>query len=143
VAVNVIVIYESLTGNTRRAAGMIADELAVAGHPTTVSPIDDIDFQALRAADLVVVGGWVDGLVLVAQKPGRIGRLRKLPWITGKKAVVFCTYAINSGHALDKLAALVEDRGAEVIGGMKIRRDRLDEGTADFVARTLEAVQPA
>jgi hypothetical protein len=91
----------------------------------------------------VVVGGWVDGLIIAAQKPGRMSRMRTLPWITGKRAVVFLTYAINSGKALDKLAALVEEKGAVVVGGMKIRRDKLAEGAAEFVTRTLEAVQPA
>jgi hypothetical protein len=141
--VNVIVIYESLTGNTRRAARLIGDELTAAGHGATVCPIDSVEFQSLRDADLVVVGGWVDGLFFVAQRPGRIGRLRKLPWITGKRAVVFCTYALDPGKTLDKLAALVEDRGGEVVGGMTIRRDKIAEGTADFVARILEVAQPA
>lgn len=122
---------------------MIGDELVAAGHSCTVCPIDVIDYQALRDAHLVVVGGWVDGLFLVGQRPGRIGRLRKLPWITGKKAVVYCTYAIDPGRTLDKLAGLVEDKGAEVVGGRTIRRDRLTPGVADFVAEILEVVQPA
>src|SRR3954469_21984808 len=125
------VIYESLTGNTRKAAGYIAAELERGGISTTVSPTTAIDYQALEDADLVVIGTWTDGLVLFGQRPGRSGRLRQLPVLYGKRAAVFATYAIDAGKVLRKLTAIVEGRGAQVIGGMTIRRDRLDAGVDD------------
>lgn len=131
----VVVIYESLTGNTRKAAHLIADELVVAGHEAVVCPTTLIDYQALHEADLVVVGGWTDGLFFVGQRPGRAGRLRKLPALAGKRAVCFVTYALDPGKTLEKLIAIVEDRGATVEGGMTIRRDKLDEGAREFAAR--------
>jgi flavodoxin len=138
-----VVIYESLTGHTARAAGVIGAELSAAGVASTVCPITAVDYQALGEADLVIVGAWTDGFVFVGQRPGRARRLRKMPAINGKRAAVFCTYAIDAGHTLDKLVAIVEERGAEVLGGMAIRRDRIDAGARDFVARVLEAVAPA
>ncbi len=135
-----VVIYESLTGNTRKAAGLIAAELGRQGVPATVSPITAIDYQALEDADLVIVGSWTDGLLFFGQRPGRAGRLRKLPFIAGKRCVVFCTYAVDSGATLDKLVAILEDRGAEVLGGMAIRRDNLEGGAREFVTRVLEVV---
>ncbi|MBW3557200.1 MAG: flavodoxin domain-containing protein [Actinobacteria bacterium] len=135
-----VVIFESLTGNTRKAAGLIAAELERRGVPTTVSAITAIDYQALEDADLVIVGSWTDGLLFFGQRPGRAGRLRKLPFISGKRCVVFCTYAIDSGGTLDKLVAILEDRGAEVLGGMAIRRDNLPEGSREFVSRVLDVV---
>ncbi|MEZ5343139.1 MAG: flavodoxin family protein [Acidimicrobiales bacterium] len=57
-----IVIYESLTGNTRKAAMRIGAELTSEGIATEVNSIADINLQALSEADLVVVGSWVDGL---------------------------------------------------------------------------------
>jgi hypothetical protein len=59
----------------------------------------------------------------------------------GKRALVFCTYAIDAGKVLEKLTQVVEDRGATVLGGMALRRDRLDEGAKEFVARLLDAVE--
>jgi hypothetical protein len=135
-----VVVYESLTGNTRKAAGFIAAELERGGVSTTVSPITAIDYQALAEADLVVVGTWTDGLVLFGQRPGRSGRLKKLPYISGKRCAVFVTYAIDAGNVLDKLVALMEDRGAEVLGGMAIRRDDLAGGARDFAERVLDVV---
>jgi hypothetical protein len=134
------VIYESLTGNTRKAAGLIAAELERSGIPTTVSPTTAIDYQALQDADLVVLGTWTDGLVLFGQRPGRSGRLKKLPYISGKKCAVFVTYAVDAGKVLDKFVALAEERGGEVLGGMAIRRDKLAEGAQDFAGRLLDVV---
>jgi hypothetical protein len=135
--VRAVVIYESLTGNTRKAAWIVATELERAGVATTVGPINRVDLQAVSEADLVVVGTWVDGLILVGQRPGRAGRLRQMPVLHGKKAVVFCTYAIEAGSTLEKLQAIVEGRGAQVLGGMAIRRDDLDGGARDLADRIL------
>lgn len=134
-----MVIYESLTGNTREAAEIIGDELEAAGVESLVCPIDGIDLTALAAADLVVVGSWVDGFLWVGQRPGRAGRLRQMPVIDGKKAAVFCTYAIDPGKTLTKLTQIVTDRGGQVIGGTAIHRKDLVGGAQDFVDRLLGA----
>ena len=137
---NAVVIFESLTGNTRKAAGFIAAELERGGVATTVSPITAVNYQALADADLVVIGTWTDGLVLFGQRPGRSGRLKKLPYITGKKCAVFVTYAVDAGNVLDKLVAMMEDRGGDVVGGMAIRRNDLAAGSQDFAGRVLDVV---
>jgi hypothetical protein len=91
----------------------------------------------------VIVGGWVDGLFFIGQRPGRAGRYAKLPALQGKKALVFMTYALDPGKALQKLSAAVSARGADVIGGLTIRRDKLDAGVEDLVERILDVVAPA
>jgi flavorubredoxin len=138
--VKVAIIYESLTGTTARAARTMAAELEGRGVPATVMPVTDVDYEALREADLVIVGTWTDGIIIAAQKPGRAGRLRAMPALSGKRAVAYCTYAIDPGKALQKLIRIVEDRGAEVVGGMTIRRDWVDEASRDLVDRLLAAV---
>lgn len=135
-----VVIYESLTGNTRKAAELIVEELRAAGHGAVACPTFDIDYQALHEADLVIVGGWTDGLFFVGQRPGRAHRLRKLPALRGKKAVCYVTYALDAGRTLEKLVAIVEGLGATVEGGMTIRRDKLADGVRDFVDRVLANV---
>ena len=135
-----IVIYESLTGNTKRAAGLIGAGLRKAGVPAPVCPITRIDYQALADADLVVFGTWTDGIFIVGQRPGRAGRIRKLPVMRGKRCVVYCTYAIDPGKTLDKLTAILEERGADVLGGMAIRRTNIEGGVREFVERLLDVV---
>jgi flavodoxin len=139
---NAVVIYESLTGNTRKAADRIARELAGAGVSATACPFNNIDFPALAAADLVVVGSWVDGVFLFGQRPGREGRLwNKMPAIDGKVCAVYCTYALKPGSTLEKLTNTVEGHGGEVVGGLAIQRHRIEAGAADFAERLL-AVAP-
>ena len=135
-----IVIYESLTGNTRKAAELLGRELRRAGTETVVCNITSIDYPARAEADLVIVGTWTDGLVLFGQRPGRSGRLKKLPYIAGKKCAVFVTYAVDAGNVLDKLVAMMEDRGGDVVGGMAIRRNDLAGGSQDFAGRVLDVV---
>ena len=136
-------ISESLTGNTRRTADFIAAELSARGVTALACPITAIDYQALSAADIVIVGTWTDGVVFFGQRPGRAHRLRAMPSMAGKKAVVFCTYAVDPGKTLDKLSDIVRERGGEVIGGMAIRRTNLRGGAAELVDRLMDAEAPA
>lgn len=137
---NVVVVYESLTGNTQRAAEVIGGELERRGVHATVCNVTAIDYQALAQADLVVMGSWVDGIFVIGQRPGRAVRLESFPPIDGKRCFVFCTYALNPGKTLDKMTKIMEGRGAEVLGGMAIKRNRIDEGARDFVGRVLDVV---
>ncbi len=135
-----VVIYESLTGNTRRAALSIAGELVAHGVEAIACPITAIDYQALSRADVVVIGSWTDGVFVMGQRPGRAHRLRSMPALEGKRCVVFCTYAIDPGKVLDKMTAIAQSRGATVIGGMTIRRNSLEAGAKELVGRLTSAV---
>lgn len=137
---NIVVIYESLTGNTRRAGELIAAGLADAAHRATCRAVTDVDFAALAAAELVVVGSWTDGALFIGQRPGRAARLKRLPVLDGKRCVVFCTYAVDPGRTLSKMQRIMEERGAEVIGGMALRRKHLQADAAEFVGRILDVV---
>jgi hypothetical protein len=53
---------------------------------------------------------------------------------------VFCTFALDPGKTIDKLSALMTERGADVIGGMSIRRDDLESGSKEFAERLLGVV---
>lgn len=135
-----VVLYESMTGNTKRAAELIGGALAAGGDDVTVRPVTDIDYHELAVADVAFIGTWVDGLVLFGQRPGRAARLRKLPVLDRKPVAVFCTYAVNAGHALDKTADLLAAKGATIVGRRQFRRDRLERGVAEFVDEVREAV---
>jgi hypothetical protein len=140
---NAIVIYESLTGNTRKAGERIARELEGAGVAAAACPITHIDYPALAAADMVIVGTWTDGLVLFGQRPGRGGRIwMKLPAIDRKRTALYCTYAVAPGKTLQKLETLVAGRGGDVIGGLAIKRTKIDSGAATFVERLLDVTEP-
>lgn len=61
--------------------------------------------------------------------------------IDGKRAAVFCTYAVDPGKTLTKLGDIVAERGGEVLGGVALHRKRLAEGAGDFVDRLLATLQ--
>lgn len=134
-----LVIHESLTGNTRRAAALIAAELRAHGWEASDCPARTVDLAALQDSDVVVIGTWVDGLVLFAQRPGMARKLAGIPLLANKPTYVYMTYAINAGKALDKLTKLVEGRDGDVRGGMLIRRDQIEEGAVDLAAGLVAA----
>ena len=135
-----VVLVESLTGNTRKAGEMIARKLQQEHVGITdVCPVRQPDYAAIQAADLVIVGTWVHGLFIVGQAPWGTGALVKLPVISGKKAVAFCTFALNPKRSIDTMTRILEGRGAEVIGGLALHRGKLEAHTDEFVGRLLDA----
>jgi menaquinone-dependent protoporphyrinogen IX oxidase len=136
-----VVIYESLTGNTARAAQLIGQAAQAAGAEVSLFEVDNIGLEELAAADVVFIGTWVDGLILFGHRPGKAGKLKKLPVIDGKRAAAFMTYAVHAGKALDKLTRVVEERGGTVVARQLFRRDHLETGVDDFVHVALAAVR--
>ena len=136
-----LVIHESLTGNTREAAKRIVEELIVEGWEATDCSSDEVHLPALQAADVLVVGSWVDGLFFFGQRPGGAGKLSKLPLLGNKTTYVYVTFALDPGKTLAKLTSLIEDRDGDVVGGMTIRRNALAEGSAEFAHRVVVAAR--
>jgi hypothetical protein len=135
-----VVIYESLTGNTARAARLIGEAARAEGVDVSVYPITAIGLKDLAEADLVFVGTWVDGLILFGHRPGRAGRLKAMPVIDGKRTAAFMTYAVHAGKALARFERVLEERGATVVASQLLRRDRLSEGVGEFVRQALATV---
>jgi flavodoxin I len=138
--VDAVIIYESMTGTTRRAAHLIADGFFDHRVGSQVYPAGGVTADAVKDADLVVIGTWTDGALVIGQRPGGAKRLHALPDLSGKRCVVYCTYAIHPGRTLHKLTAIVEARGGEVLGGMTLRRDQLDQDARELVARVLDVL---
>lgn len=137
-------LVESLTGNTWRAAETIAAGLQAEGWMITgMSKVRDPDHASIQAADVAVVGTWVHGLFVVGQAPWAAPAISKLPAMRGKKAAVFCTFALNPGNSLDKLTRAVRSTDADVVGGLALNRGKLDEHGEVFASRLVEALAAA
>ena len=137
-------LVESLTGNTWKAAELIGDKLRQERWTITgLSKVGTPDLQSVHAADIVLIGTWTHGLFVVGQTPFALGNIANLPTMRGKQAACFLTFALNAGTSIDKLSTAVGQTGAEVIGGLEIKRNYLDEHTDLFVERLLGVVQPA
>jgi flavodoxin len=137
-------LVESLTGNTWKAAEMIAANLQQEGWTITgLNPMKQPDHHAIQAADLIVVGTWVHGAFIIGQAPWGIGNIDALPAIAGKRAATFCTFALNPGKTLGAMEKSVTRLGAEVVGGLALHRSKLGAHTEEFAARLVGALATA
>src|SRR5215211_8519989 len=133
-------LVESLTGNTWKAAELIADDLRQEGWQITgLDRLRNPDYAAIQDADIVLVGTWVHGLFVVGQTPWALSTISNLPTMRGKRAAVFCTFALNPGKSLDKLTGAVQATGADVIGGLALSRSKLDAHSETFANRLIGA----
>jgi flavodoxin len=136
----IAVIYDSLTGNTKRCAQMIAEGFRVEGHEVVVSPVNRIDLASVGTADLVVLGSWVHGAFVIGQAPALELRQKftgVLPSLEGKHCVTYCTYALTGTGVLKKMTKLAEGVGMVHEGGLLIKRGKLQEGADLLVDRVL------
>jgi hypothetical protein len=138
---NAALLVESLTGNTWKAAELIADDLRQEGWTITgLNKLRDPDYSAIQQADLVLVGTWVHGFFVVGQVPWGVSTIAKLPAMRGKQAAVFCTFALNPGNSLDKLTGAVQATGADVVGGLALSRSKLQQHSEIFASRLVGAL---
>ena len=136
-------LVESLTGNTWKAAELIADKLGQEHWTITgLSRVAKPDLQSVHSADIVLVGTWTHGLFVVGQAPFALGNIANLPTMQGKRAACFLTFALNAGRSIDELTTAVGQTGADVVGGLEIKRNYLDAHTDLFVERLLGVVEP-
>lgn len=57
----ILIVYESMFGNTARVAHAVADGLADAGAESTVVDVGDLDVRVAGACDVLVLGGPTHG----------------------------------------------------------------------------------
>lgn len=138
------ILVESLTGNTWKAAEMIGADLQQEGWSITgLSKVKAPDHASIQAADIVLVGTWTHGLFVVGQTPWAVAAISNLPAMRGKRAAVFLTFALNAGKSLERLTGAVSATGADVIGGLEIKRNYLEQHSEEFVNRLIGAVESA
>jgi flavodoxin len=136
-------LVESLTGNTWKAAETIGTKLSQERWTITgLSRVGDPDLSSIQEAEIVLIGTWTHGFFVVGQMPWALGKIANLPTMRGKKAACFLTFALNAGKSIDKLSTAVGQTGAEVVGGLEIKRNFIDQHTDLFVERLLGVVEP-
>ena len=116
-ATRVLVCYASEGGTTKAAAQRVADQLSAHGALPTVRSIDAVGTAELAAADALVVGTWVEGLVVAKVGPAKKMRswLEALPPLGERPVAVFCTYGVNPRSTLAIMTRLLEVKGATVV----------------------------
>ena len=132
----VVIVFDSRTGITRSAATAMSKVLEEQGHECTVASVAEADPSEVSQADLICIGSWTQGLFIVLQHPTKASMqfISRLGDLSGKKAVVFCTYKLATGSLLPKMAAALEARGAQVVGQFKFRGRELTNEFRSFAA---------
>jgi flavodoxin len=131
---DVAIVYETSTGTTAKAAEAMGKQFTAQGHRCQVLSVSKADPVAVAKADLICIGGWVQGLFVIGQHPsgGTLKFIERLGSLQGKQIVVFCTYKIAAGSTLRQLARAVEQKGATVAGRFQYRGPTPDAGFAKF-----------
>ena len=134
-------LVESLTGNTWRAAEMIGTNLQQEGWSITgLSRVRRPDLASIQEADIVLIGTWTHGLFFVGQAPWAAADIANMPVMRGKKAACFLTYALDAGKSLDRLSTAVGQTGADVVGGLLIKRNHIGYHSEVFADRLIGAM---
>jgi len=142
----VLILYESRRGFTMQIAHAIRDEIRRRGELATCAAFGTVDTGTFAAADALVVGTWIQGLVLFRVGPaeGALRGVHALPDLGGRPAAVFCTFDVNPFDSLERLAGRLAGRGARVVASWRFKRfhrheERRLAGVPAFVDLALAA----
>jgi flavodoxin len=117
------VLYISRTGNTKRLAEAISELLKAPVFNIADAPEPSVtqDF------DLIVIGTPVMGM---RPAPEVQSFVKRLPECTGKRTILFCTYAIKQGGTLKILEKELTQKG--YINILNVSKRGLKPSKADF-----------
>lgn len=117
------VLYFSRTGNTKRMAEAIAEATNA-----PVFAIASSEPSVVGDFDLLIVGTPVEGF-----RPAKetVEFLERLPKTEGKKAILFCTYALWKGRTIGVLKKQLSSKGYKTILDVSTKGMKPDQ-PADF-----------
>ena len=120
---NIAIVYDSSTGTTAKAAEAMGQALTARGHQCRVQSVSKADPAAVAQADLICIGGWVKGMFILGQHPseGSLKFISRLGDLTGKRAVLFCTYKTAPGSTLRQLTQAMQQHSADIVGQFRYR----------------------
>ncbi|MFB3890053.1 MAG: flavodoxin family protein [Candidatus Bathyarchaeia archaeon] len=116
------VVYISHTGNTKRLAEAISDSLQVPLFDLATASVSEV-----ANFDLLVLGTPVTGS---KPAPEVLAFLNRLPQSSGKKAILFCTYAVFKGGTLKIMEKALSAKGYSTI--LQVSKKGVKPTVADF-----------
>lgn len=115
---DVVLIYFSQSGNTRKVANAMAEAFLGKGHVAKSIPLKEATSAVATGADLIGFGTPC----FSSQAPTPMKSfLKSLLPLDGKRAFVFATSSGAPGRVLYDMTSLLRDKGAEVLGGFLTR----------------------
>jgi glutamate synthase (NADPH/NADH) small chain len=113
----VLFVFDSEGGHTRAACEELARRLALFTDVVETIPVDQVEPEIFADFEVVILAGWVDGMVVAGQHASR--RIRelagKLPKYLAADFAVLLTYKFGPGSATEQLATQVRAAGHDVV----------------------------
>ena len=105
----VSIIYNSHSGTTKGFSEAIGKYLSEKGIENQVGSVGNYDKTYLQSADVVLLGCWTSGLMIIAQHPDGLWKkfTREMPAIREKRVGLFTTYKIATGSMFRKMEKLL------------------------------------
>lgn len=141
----VLIAYESRGGRTARLAEELGAALARRGASVALERLSAVGLPKIAAADLVVVGTWVEGFVVAGVEPARATRtwLKQLPSLGARKFAVFCTYGVSARSTLAQLRSSLEGNGALVVAEAAFGPRPPATAQSPFLEQIIDELLPA
>jgi flavodoxin len=127
------VIYNSHSGTTKALATEIGKFLAEKGIENKVGSIDSYDRDYLQSADLVMLGCWTSGLMIIAQQPDRPWKYfaKRMPPINDKPVAFFTTYKLATGSMFRRMEKTLNGKISKPVAFIRSKsRSLSDENRA-------------
>lgn len=133
-----LILYETRRGFTLTVARAVRDAVRAEGHQAYTAPIRAVDVGSVAAADALVVGSWVQGMIVMKVGPasGALEGIAALPDLRGRPVGLYCTCAVSPRGTLETMASRLRARGGVVTVGAVFKRKRI-RGIDEFVGRFL------
>ena len=134
-----VVVYRSATGTTRQLAEEIGAHLESRGRATSVQSVGDADPASLAGADLVLLGCWTSGLLVVAQHPDEpwMAFVRDMPTLGRARVGLFTTYKLATGSMFPRMRKALDGKAAGVDLELKSRDGHLSDAGRAALDRLL------
>jgi flavodoxin I len=127
--VKVVIIYDSKTGNTEKAAKAVLEGVRSCDVDVVMQKVDGVDPQVVSEADATVIGSYC---FMSRCSPGISAFIKTASAhnaLSGKSCAVFGTYK-RTGGQVEKLEAEMTKLGMKVITpGVNVRSSPDEEGT--------------
>ncbi|MEM2912070.1 MAG: flavodoxin domain-containing protein [Candidatus Bathyarchaeia archaeon] len=117
----VLVVYDSLTGNTARAAELIAEGAkAVKGVEVEVRKVDVVSVKEIKEAEAVILGCPTHGFTASQKMKAFLSRPEVREALKGKIGAIFASCIIIP-KALKWLEKTLENLGFKLMGKLGVR----------------------
>jgi flavodoxin len=141
---NAVIVYRSATGTTRSLAEEIGRHLASRGINVAVHSVGECDQASLADADIVLLGCWTSGLLVIRQHPDEpwLAFVRELPTLEKARVGLFTTYKLATGSMFARMRAALAGKADRIDLELKSRNGHLPRDGRAMLDRFIGGEEP-